>query len=410
MSDSAMMSAPSGAGPLDGIRVLELGSLVAGPFGGRLLADFGAQVIKVETPAKPDPLRAWGHDQFRGKSLWWAIQSRNKQCITLDLRHPQGREVFLELVALCDVVLENFRPGTLERWGLGYDELTVVNPGVILTRVSGYGQTGPYASRAGFASVAEAMGGLRHINGFPDQPPPRAGISLGDSLGGMYAVMGTLAALVHRERCGEGQVVDVSLMESCFALMEGALPEFDLLGLVREPTGTSLKGVAPSNIFRTADDHWIVIAANNDSLFGRLCVAIGREELIDDARFRTHLARGDNQVELDGVIGAWALQHPWKTIDELLNDVGVACGPIFTIADIVGDEQFQARQMFVEVDDESIGRYRTPGIVPKFSRTPGEVKWSGSDRPGSHNEEIFGGLLKMTEQQRARLRDSGASE
>ena len=272
------------AGPLEGVRVIELGQLLAGPFTGRLLGDLGAEIIKVEAPGQPDPIREWGKARYEGRSLWWPVQSRNKKCITLNLRHERGQELLLGLVEHADVVVENFRPGTLEKWSLGYERLSEINPKIVLARVSGYGQTGPYAKRAGFASVSEAMGGIRHINGFPGQPPPRMHLSLGDSLAGMFAVQGILAALYWRDALGGGlgQVVDVSLMEASFALLESTVPEYDRLGIVRGPQGTNLKGIAPSNIFESSDGKWIVIAANADNVFRRLCEAMGRSELADD--------------------------------------------------------------------------------------------------------------------------------
>jgi formyl-CoA transferase len=397
------------AGPLAGIRMIELGTLLAGPFAGRLLGDMGAEVIKIEAPGNPDPLRDWGHARYEGRSLWWPVQSRNKKCITLNLREPRGQELLLELVRRADVLSENFRPGTLERWNLGYDELSAANPGIVLARISGYGQTGPYAERAGYASVAEAMGGLRYINGFPGEAPPRAGISLGDSLAGMFAVQGILAALYHRDVLGDGrgQVVDVSLMEASFALLEGAVPEYDRLGIVRQPSGTAIKGVAPSNIFKSRDDLWVVIAANQDGVFRRLCTAMGRPELADDPRFATHLARGRNQEELDGLIAEWAVERDARDLDRMLNAAGVVCGPIYTVAEIFEDPQFEARDMLVEHVDPEFGPYIGPGIVPKFSETPGAVRWSATWQQGSHNEEIYSGLLGLTASELDALREDG---
>ena len=396
-------------GPLEGVRMIELGTLLAGPFAGRLLGDMGAEVIKVEPPGKPDPLRDWGQARYEGRSLWWPVQSRNKKCITLNLREPRGQELLLELVRSADVVSENFRPGTLEKWNLGYEQLAEANPGIVLARISGYGQTGPYAGRAGFASVAEAMGGLRHINGFPGEAPPRTGISLGDSLAAMFAVQGILAALYHRDVLGDGrgQVIDVSLMEASFALLESAVPEYDRLGIVREPSGTGIKGVAPSNIFKSRDDLWVVIAANQDTVFRRLCEAMGKPELADDPRFATHVARGENQQEIEGVVADWASQHDARDIDRILNDAGVVCGPIYTMAEIFEDPQFKAREMLVEHVDPEFGPYIGPGIVPKFSETPGAVRWSGTWEEGSHNDEIYGGLLGLGEDELAKLREAG---
>jgi formyl-CoA transferase len=396
-------------GPLAGVRVIELGTLLAGPFTGRLLGDLGAEIIKVEAPGKPDPIREWGKARYHGRSLWWPVQSRNKKCVTLNLRVERGQQLLLELVEQADVVTENFRPGTLERWNLGYERLKEVNPGIILARVSGYGQTGPYAERAGFASVSEAMGGIRYINGFPDQPPPRMHISLGDSLAGMFTAMGVLSALYWRDATGsgEGQVVDVSLLESSFAMLESTVPEYDRLGIVRGPQGTNLKGVAPSNIFKSRDGKWIVIAANADNVFRRLCEAMGRPELADDPKFATHLARGDNQDEIEGIIADWAAERDAREIDAVLNAAGVICGPIYTIADIFEDPQFKARDMLLEHEDPEFGRYIGPGIVPKLTATPGAVRWSATWEEGSHNAEVYGGLLGLSDDEIAALREEG---
>jgi formyl-CoA transferase len=396
-------------GPLAGIRVIELGTLLAGPFAGRLLGDLGAEIIKVEAPGKPDPIREWGKERYQGRSLWWPVQSRNKKCITLNLREEKGQDLLLRLIGRADVVTENFRPRTLERWNLGYEQMAAVNPGIVLARISGYGQTGPYAERAGFASVSEAMGGIRHINGFPDQPPPRMHLSLGDSLAAMFAVQGILAALYWRDGLGGGlgQVVDVSLMEAAFALLESTVPEYDRLGIVRGPQGTNLKGIAPSNIFKSKDDSWVVIAANADNVFRRLCGAIGRPELADDPLYATHLARGDNQDVLEGIVADWAGQHDAAEIDRVLNEAGVICGPIYTIADIFEDPQYKAREMLLEHVDPEFGPYIGPGIVPKLTRTPGAVRWSATWEEGSHNAEVYGELLGLSEDDLAALREEG---
>ena len=402
-------AASDAGGPLTGVRVVELGQLLAGPFTGRLLGDLGAEIIKVEAPGHPDPIRDWGKARYEGRSLWWPVQSRNKKCITLNLRHEEGQRLLLRLVEHADVLVENFRPGTLERWNLGYGRLSEVNPGLVLARVSGYGQTGPYAKRAGFASVSEAMGGIRHISGFPGEPPPRMHISLGDSLAGMFAAQGILAALYWRDALGGGlgQVVDVSLMEASFALLESTVPEYDRLGIVRGPQGTNLKGIAPSNIFKSSDDTWMVIAANADKVFRRLCEAIGRPELADDERFATHLARGDNQEEIEGIVAEWAARYTAKEIDEILNEAGVICGPIYTIADIFDDPQYRAREMLVTHVDPEFGEYVGPGIVPKLSRTPGGVRWSATWEEGSHNREIYGDLLGLADEELERLSAEG---
>jgi formyl-CoA transferase len=398
-----------GPGPLAGVRVVEVGMLLAGPFTGRLLGDMGAEIIKVEPPGQPDPLREWGKARYEGRSLWWPVQSRNKKCVTLDLRQDAGQQLLLELVRQSDVLVENFRPGTLEKWGVGPEQLWEANPRLVIARISGYGQTGPYAPRAGFASVAEAMGGIRHINGFPGEPPPRLHISLGDSLAGMFAVQGVLAALYWRDVLGggRGQVVDVSLMEGCFALLESTVPEYDRLGIVRGPGGTGLKGVAPSNIFKSSDDKWMVIAANADNVFRRLCAAMGQPELADDARFATHRARGDNQEELEGIVADWAGRQTAADIDRVLSDAGVICGPIYTIADIFEDEHYRAREMLVTHEDPEFGKYVGPGIVPRFSETPGQVRWSASWEEGSHNRDVYGGLLGLSDEELDGLKEQG---
>lgn len=405
---SVAQAQPNAAGALAGVRVVELGMLLAGPYAGRLLGDMGAEIIKVEPPGQPDPLRAWG-EQYDGHGLFWPVQSRNKKCITLNLRAQRGQELLLDLVKQSDVVLENFRAGTLERWNLGYERLREVNPRIILARVSGYGQTGPYSSRAGFASVAEAMGGLRYINGFPDQPPPRVGISLGDSLAGMFAAQGILAALYWRDAVGGGvgQEIDVSLLEASFALLEGTASEYDKLGAIRGPQGTNLKGIAPSNIFKSRDGTWVVIGANQDKVFRRLCEAMGQPELADDPRFVDHLARGQNQDEIESIVAAWVAEHDAAEVDRLLNGAGVVCGPIYTIADIFEDPHFRAREMLVEHDDTELGPVVGPGIVPKFSRTPGSIRWSGTWKEGSHNREIYCELLGLDEKALSALRADG---
>jgi crotonobetainyl-CoA:carnitine CoA-transferase CaiB-like acyl-CoA transferase len=388
--------------------VLELGTLLAGPFVGRLLGDFGAEVIKAEAPGQGDPLREWGPDRYKGRSLWWPVQSRNKKLITLNLRDPRGQDLCRRLAAESDVLVENFRPGTLERWGLGPDELHELNPRLIVARVSGYGQSGPYAGRAGFASVGEAMGGLRYINGFPDQPPPRTGISLGDSLAAMFATQGILMALHHREaHGGGGQVVDASILESCFALLESMVPEYDRLESVRQPSGTVLGHVAPSNVYRSKDGKWVVIAANAENLWQRLCTTIGRPDLLEDPRFETHRGRGQHMEELDAIIGDWAARHDAAEIDRILNDAKVVCGPVYTIADIFADPHYRARDMLIPMQDPELGELMAPGIVPKLSETPGAAAFTGSWQLGDRNAEVYGGLLGLSDDERAELVDEG---
>lgn len=399
------MTAP---GALDGIRVLELGTLISGPFAGRLLGDMGAEVIKIELPGRPDPLRTWGQAELDGNHFFWTVHARNKKAVTLDLRHPRGRELFLLLVAQSDVIVENFRPGTLEKWDLGYDVLRERNSGVILVRVSGYGQTGPDAGNAGYASVAEAASGLRHMNGFPGGPPPRLALSLGDSLAGMFAAQGALAALYRRTVTGEGQVVDVALTESCLAIQESTIPDYDVGGVVRGPSGTRLEGIAPSNIYRSADGSWVVIAANQDSVFARLCQAMDQPALAADPRFVDHGARGRHQDELDEIIGAWAADRLPGDIIATLSAAGVIAGPINTVAEVVNDPQLLARGMIADHFDERIGRnVKGPGIVPVLSESPGAIRTAGSARPGQHNDDVFHGLLGVTVGELESLRNEG---
>ncbi|KUI31034.1 CoA-transferase [Mycobacterium sp. IS-1496] len=396
------------AGALDGIRVIEVGTLISGPFAGRLLGDMGAEVLKIEPPGAPDPLRTWGQAELDGHRFFWTVHARNKKAITLDLRTPRGRDIFLDLVERTDVIVENFRPGTLERWDLGYDVLKARNKGIILVRVSGYGQTGPDAHRAGYASVAEAASGLRHLNGFPGGPPPRLALSLGDSLAGMFAAQGALAALYRRTVTGEGQVVDTALTESCLAVQESTIPDYDVGGVVRGPSGTRLEGIAPSNIYRTADDSWVVIAANQDTVFRRLCAAMGQPELAADGRFADHGARGRNQDELDKIIGDWAAERQPGDIIETLSAAGVIAGPINTVAEVVDDPQLQARGMIAEHFDERVDRVVLgPGIVPVLSESPGSIRNAGPARPGQHNEEVYAGILGKTADELAELRAEG---
>lgn len=389
--------------PLGGVRVLELGSLLAGPFCGRLLADFGAEVVKIESPGEGDLMRRWGAHRYRGHSLFWPIQARNKKCVTLDLRRQEGQELFRRLARVSDVIVENFRPGTLERWGLGYEPLHEINPGIVLVRVSGFGQTGPYRDKAGFGSVAEAMGGLRYLTGYPDRPPPRVGISLGDSLAGLFGALGTVVALYHRDaRGGRGQCVDVAIYEAVFAMMESCLTEYAKLGVVRERTGTILPGVAPSNIYQTADGKWAVIAANAENVFRRLVSVIGVPDLANDERFRTHEARGENMEALDDLIGEWARQCPMAELIHRLDEAGVPAGPIYSAADVAQDPHYGAREMILTRQDPDLGEIQIPGIVPKLSQTPGEVEWTGPAL-GQHNREVFVDLLGLSDEELERL-------
>ncbi len=398
----------SATGALDGIRVLELGTLISGPFAGRLLGDMGAEVLKIELPSSPDPLRTWGQAELDGHRFFWTVHARNKKAVTLDLRTERGRGLFLDLVKQSDVIVENFRPGTLEKWNLGYDVLREHNRGIILVRVSGYGQTGPDAGKAGYASVAEAASGLRHMNGFPGGPPPRLALSLGDSLAGMFAAQGALAALYRRSVTGEGQVVDTALTESCLAIQESTIPDYDIGGVVRGPSGTRLEGIAPSNIYQSANGSWVVIAANQDTVFRRLCQAMGRPELATDERFVDHLARGRNQDELDKLIGDWAAQREPQDIIATLSEAGVISGPINTVAEVVQDPQLQARNMIADHWDERVQRnVKGPGVVPVLSESPGTIRNGGSARPGQDNDEVYSRLLGLDAEQLAALCEEG---
>lgn len=395
-------------GALDGIRVLEVGTLISGPFAARLLGDMGAEVIKIEPPGSPDPIRTWGQAEVDGHHFFWTVHARNKKCITLNLRTPRGRELFLDLAEQTDIIVENFRPGTLEKWNLGYDVLRERNPGIVLVRVSGYGQTGPDAGKAGYASVAEAVSGLRHMNGFPGGPPPRLALSLGDTLAGMFAAQGALAALYRRTVTGEGQVVDVALTEACLAVQESTIPDYDAGGVIRGPSGTRLEGIAPSNIYRTANGSWVVIAANQDTVFRRLCAVMDQPELATDERFVDHVARGRNQDAIDAIIGEWAARRRPDDIIDTLSAAGVIAGPINTVADVVRDPQFQARGMLIDHYDEAAGRtVLGPGVIPLLSATPGGVRNAGPARPGQHNDEVYGQLLGLSPGQIGELTEDG---
>ncbi|WP_210716608.1 CaiB/BaiF CoA transferase family protein [Amycolatopsis acididurans] len=363
-------------GPLHGIRVLELGSFIAGPFAGQLLADYGAEVIKIEPPQAGDPMRRWGITQD-GESLWWPAIGRNKKSVTIDLRDERGQRLVRELAASCDVVLENFRPGTMARWGLDYETLRGDNPGIIMVHVSGFGQTGPNSSEAGFGSVAEAVGGIRYTTGSPGDRPARTGISLGDSLASLFAVIGTLAALTERSSSGAGQEVDVAIYEAVFALMESTLADYHAGGVLRRRSGSVLAGVAPSNVYPTADDAEVVIAANADSVFTRLAEAMGRPELARDERYATHQGRGARMAELDALISAWTATRKSGELIEQLREHGVPVGRINTAASILTDPHFAAREMILWRRNGNGTELPMNGVVPKFSRTPGEIDRTG---------------------------------
>jgi crotonobetainyl-CoA:carnitine CoA-transferase CaiB-like acyl-CoA transferase len=393
--------------PLEGLRVLELGALIAGPFSTRIMAEFGAEVVKVERPGAGDPLRTWRYVDPRTKtSLWWALQSRNKKLVTLNLGHPEGLGLAKRLAAESDILVENFKPGTLEKLGLGWDVLHELNSRLILVRVSGYGQNGPYKDRPGFANIGEAMGGIRYVTGEPHRPPVRSGISLGDSLASLYAVIGALMAVHAREAHGQGQIVDVALYEAVFSLMESMVPEYDVAQIVRERTGAALPGITPSNSYCSGDGSYVAIGGNSDAIFKRLMQAIGRPELAEDPRYETNADRTEHAGELDELIEGWTRQHTSEEVFHILEEAGVPVGPIYSVTDIMEDPQYQAREMFVEGEVEGIGPVKMPGLAPKLSETPGAVEWYGGPL-GAHNEEVYGGLLGLPDEEIERLSREG---
>jgi formyl-CoA transferase len=377
--------------PLEGIRVLEMGQLIAGPFAGKMLAEFGADVIKIEPPGTGDPLRKW-RLLHEGTSVWWAVQSRNKKSVTLNLRSTEGQAVARSLIEQCDVLIENFRPGTLESWGLGWEELQRINPGLVMLRVSGYGQTGPYRDRPGFGAIAEAMGGLRHLTGEAGRTPVRVGISLGDSLSALHGVIGILLALRHREQHGgKGQVVDVALYESVFNMMESLLPEYSAFEVVREPAGSSLPGIAPSNAYRCSDGRYALIAGNGDSIFRRLMELIGRPELGDDPSLAQNDGRVKRVHELDAAIAAWTATRTLEDVLAALNEARIPAGRIYDVADIAADPHYRAREMIVDTKLPDGTPIQVPGIVPKLSETPGVIAHA-APALGEHTDDVLGGL------------------
>ncbi len=380
--------------PLDGIRVLEMGQFIAGPFAGCMLGYFGAEVIKVEPPGGGDQLRGW-REVRDGTSLWWRAVSRNKKCITLNLRAEEGRALARELAARSDVLLENFRPGTMERWGLGPEDLEPLNAALVYARVSGYGQSGPYASRPGFASACEGVGGFRYLNGHPGEPPVRPNLSLGDSIASLHAVVGILMALLRRERIAGagGQMVDVAIYESVFNMLESVVPEYDGAGVVRQPSGTTLTGIVPTNTYACSDGRYVVIGGNADALFKRLMHEAGRADLADDPRLASNAGRVEHQSEVDAAIGEWTGSIPSSDVLERLERAGVPAGAIYSVADMFADPHFHARGLFeeVSVDGEPLA---IPAIVPRLSETPGRTDWPGAAL-GAHNEEIYGEMLGL---------------
>lgn len=404
-----MTSAPQDAKtdlPLADIRVIELGQLLAGPFCGQLLGDFGADVVKVEDPGRGDPMRQWGREKPHGQSLWWPVVARNKRSITCNLRSSDGQDLIRRLVAKSDVLLENFRPGTLERWGLGPDALWEINPGLIITRVTGFGQDGPYSPRAGYGSIGEAMGGIRYVTGDPGHSPSRAGISLGDSLAAVFAALGTLVALHSRESSGRGQIVDSAIYEAVLAMMESLLPEWEIAGYQRERTGSVLPNVSPSNLYPTSDGEAVLVAANQDTVFRRLAAVMKRPEFAEDERYATHGARGAHMEELDNVIAAWTAKHDADELLGLLNEAGVPSGRIFRAEDMLADPHFAARQAIVRLTHPQFGEVPMQNVFPKLSATPGRVRQVGPEL-GEHNEEIYQDMLGIDDDTMSSLHSSG---
>jgi formyl-CoA transferase len=381
-------------GPLAGLRVIELGTLLAGPFCGQLLGDFGAEVIKVEPPGQGDPMRVWGREKAHGKSLWWPVVARNKKAITLDLRQAEGHEA--------DFLLENFRPGTLEKWGLGWSELSAINPRLIMIRVSGFGQTGPYSRQAGFGAIGEAMGGLRYVVGDPTTPPSRMGISIGDSLAATFACIGALTALHHRHMTGRGQVIDSAIYEAVLNMMESVVTEYDKAGFIRERTGAILPNVAPSNVYKTRDG-MVLIAANQDTVFTRLAAAMGQPELAQDPRYATHGARGAHQQELDALVEQWTQSLTTQDALALMDEHGVPAGLIYRAPEMLEDPHFKAREAIVTVPHPDFGELRMQNVAPKLSETPGSVR-SPSPELGQHNDEVYLQLLGLSRERYSQLK------
>ncbi len=391
--------------PLEGLRVIEMGQLLAGPFTGTILAYFGAEVIKVEPPGG-DPVRGWRLLRD-GTSLWYRSLGRNKKSVTLDLKSDRGRELAGQLIDTADVVVENFRPGLMEKWGLGPEQVKVRNPGLVYARISGYGQTGPYASKPGYASVTEGFGGFRYINGEPGQAPVRPNISMGDTLAAIHAALGIALALIQRAKpgSGEGQVIDVALYESVFNLMEGLVPEFDGAGAIREPSGTTVTGIVPTNTYRCDDGKFVVIGGNGDSIFKRLMQAAGRSDMAENPEMADNAGRVVHEAEIDEALSGWCAAHSSVHIINTLEEVRVPVGPIYSVEDMLSDPQYQARGMFeqVEIDGEPL---KIPAILPKLADTPGRTDWPGGE-VGSHNEYVLGEILSLDDEEIARLREAG---
>jgi len=400
-----MNSAAFKNGPLADLRVIELGTLLAGPFCGQLLGDLGAEVIKVEPPGQGDPLRVWGREKAHGKSLWWPVVARNKKSITLDLRRPEGQELLRALAGKADFLLENFRPGTMEKWNCGWPELSKANPRLIMIRVSGFGQTGPYAGRAGFGAIGEAMGGLRYVVGDPSTPPARMGISIGDSLAATFATVGALSALHYRDVTGRGQVIDSAIYESVLAMMESLVTEYDKAGYVRERSGTILPNIAPSNIYPTKDGEMVLIGANQDTVFRRLAEVMGQPQLAQDARYATHAARGAHLEELDRRVAEWTVTLPAGELLERLAGAGVPSGRMFRAPEMLQDPHFRARNAIVSVPHPDFGELKMQNVAPRLSETPGTIR-SPSPQLGEHNDEVYRGILGLDAERYAQLKAS----
>ena len=387
------------SGALDGIKVIELGQLIAGPFCGQLLGDMGADVIKIEPPGSGDPMRSWGHGQHK---VWWEVIGRNKRSVTANLRVAAGQALVRRLLAEADIMIENFKPGTVEKWGLGPADLHAVNPRLIVVRMSGYGQTGPYAGRAGYGGIGEAMGGLRAIVGEPDRPPARTGISIGDTLAATYGCMGALAALHARQASGKGQVVDSALYEAVLQVMESVVPEYDLMGLVRPRSGSVLPGIAPSNVYSCSDGEYM-IGGNGDTIFARLCAAMGQPELARDPRFATHIARGERQGELDDLINQWTRTLTIAQLEALMIEHSVPAGRVYTGAEMLADPHFAARGALAEVAHPQHGSLKMQAPMPKLSATPSSIRRRAPLFPGEHNAEVYGELLGLSDNELADL-------
>jgi succinyl-CoA---D-citramalate CoA-transferase len=389
-------------GAIDGIRVLELGQVIAGPFCGQLLGDLGADVIKIEPPGVGDVLRQWGHRPGDSDSLWWRVTGRNKRSVTVDLRKPEGQHLVQRLAGQADILVENFRPGTMERWGLGWAELSALNPRLIMVRISGFGQDGPYAARAGYAAIGEAMGGLRALTGYPDRPPTRVGVSIGDSLTGMFGALGALAALEARHQTGRGQIVDASIYESVLAVTEALVTDWHAEGLARERTGPTLPGIAPSNVYPTNDGQ-VLIAANQDSVFARLVRVMGHPGLATDVRFASHQARAGHVAEIDAIVTAWTLTHSSAEVLARLHEEGVPAGLVYEPEDMLNDPHFAARESLVRVADEKYGEIVMQGVFPRLSQTPGRVRRVGPSL-GADTDDILRELLGLEPGEIERLR------